>query len=201
MNPIIIEIIVSGFLSAIGFDLILSKINEWRAKRKSQKIKIKISDNQTIEINVEDTEDEIKKKLKLLRELTRPQVFLAYSSLDYEKIKPIIHQLEEANIKTWYFDKMKIGKSLKNTIEQNIKESSFIIAFLSNNIIKSKPAQREFELFKNYKKPIIPILIDENLTELPLELKDILYADYVKRKEVAIEKVIDTIKNTDANNI
>ena len=131
-----------------------------------------------------------------------PRVFLAHSSEDHAVVGRIAYDLTKRGIQVWFDEwELKVGDSLHDKIEQGILGSGYLAVFLSPDSVKSSWVRKELnasltiELEKR-RVFVLPALIEE--CEVPLFLKDKMYADFRKSYKQGLEKLLGRIIPSDA---
>lgn len=126
------------------------------------------------------------------------KLFLSHSSLDKSIVISIALDLNERGISTWLdsFDILP-GESIVSKINEGIKECNYMLLFLSNNSVKSKWVQKEWETFlwdeiSEDGVKIIPIKLDN--CEIPQILKTKKYIDFSTDYSAGLYELISTIK-------
>jgi hypothetical protein len=99
---------------------------------------------------------------KILRD-----VFLCHASQDKKQIiVPFTKLLEVRGISYWYDEaEIKIGDSISKKIEEGLKGSRFVLAFISHSFLKRKWPDRELRTaltssIREKNKKVLPVLID-----------------------------------------
>lgn len=91
---------------------------------------------------------------------------------------------------------MNVGDSITNKIQDAITDSSFLMVVLSKNSVESDWCKREIttglmlELEKK-RVLVLPVLIDD--CEIPLFLRDKLYADFRGNFVTGFEKIVESV--------
>ncbi|SFU39315.1 toll/interleukin-1 receptor domain-containing protein [Nitrosospira multiformis] len=115
--------------------------------------------------------------------LHAPKVFISYSHADKQSVLDLYQQLKDAGVKLW-LDQFELlpGALFQQEIERALHASDAVLVVLSRNSNESKWVSFEGSLFygQGNKKPIIPIVLDEEgkilANELPF-LNGRLYVD------------------------
>jgi HJR/Mrr/RecB family endonuclease len=129
------------------------------------------------------------------------KIFISYSYHDKSFVDWLVERLAKEDISVWYDkNEINVGDSLTKKIEKGIKSSSFIIIVLSKSGVKSKWVNYEFNTALVYSAQkqgvrILPVLIDD--TDIPPNLSSIRYADFTKNKDLALQELIQTIRQED----
>lgn len=116
-------------------------------------------------------------------------VFISYSRQDSDVVFDIIKRLKNAGVKIW-IDQQNIepGVNWDSEIERGIRDSSVILAFLSESSINSQNNRDEWARGMDNGKPIIPVVISANLSgTTPFQLSNL------KKLEINDDKLLDSI--------
>lgn len=72
-------------------------------------------------------------------------VFISHASEDKEEIaRPLAEALQRAGLKVWYDEfSLKLGDSLRRSIDQGLRDSTFELVILSPNFFAKEWTQRE----------------------------------------------------------
>ncbi|HLP55091.1 MAG TPA: toll/interleukin-1 receptor domain-containing protein [Fluviicola sp.] len=125
------------------------------------------------------------------------RIFLSHSSLDKQFVRQINHRLIENGLSTWLDEaEIKIGDSLLRKISEAIDDIDFVLAFISENSIKSRWVELELEIAMTQqldtgKVIVLPIFKDK--VELPPNLKYLIgrrYCDLSNKERFEQEFVI-----------
>jgi len=128
-----------------------------------------------------------------------PKVFLSHSSKDKPIVRRIASALESKGCIVWIDEaELKIGDSLIDKIAFAIDRVDFVLAVISSHSAKSQWVRKELSLAMTKEilgkhVIVLPVLVES--TELPLSLRDKLYADLRKKKlfSLAIERIYKAI--------
>lgn len=127
-----------------------------------------------------------------------PTLFLSHSSKDKFFVRKLAEKLKEQGVNVWIDEaEIKIGDSLLEKITEGVKNSDYLVIVLSHNSVESNWVQKELQMAMSREllgsKIILPILIEK--CEIPLFLKDKLYADFTDSKnfDKAFMKLLDAI--------
>ncbi len=128
-------------------------------------------------------------------------LFVSYSRDDAATVDPIVEQLEDRLRFDLWIDRYDLKPGTPESTEamdEALKRADGVLAFLSPTAKKSKWCTKETRRAQQFEKPIYPILLSGNVSDIiPLHLEDIQYTDMRKeanRKE-NLEHLIDTLKN------
>ncbi len=92
-------------------------------------------------------------------------IFISYAHRDTEKVLPIITWLESSGYEIWYDNGIDPGTEWDTTIAERVKNSTIMLAFISENYLKSDNCKDELNFARN--KQIDRILIYLENVELP----------------------------------
>lgn len=125
------------------------------------------------------------------------KIFISHSSKDKSFVRRLAEDLRNLGVPVWFDEwELKVGDSLNFKIEEGIKDSSWLAVVISSNSINSKWVQKELnaafskELQRN-NVFILPILMED--CEVPLFLKDKVFADFRKSYEKGFEALIKSL--------
>ena len=109
-------------------------------------------------------------------------VFLCHSSTDKWFVRMVNDDLCRLGAKTWLDEnEIRPGDSIVEKISDGIRESRFMVVFLSETSIKSRWAKREWQSFLSRQLTqgnvtVLPLLIED--CPIPPILADIKFADF-----------------------
>jgi len=123
-----------------------------------------------------------------------PQVFLAHSSEDHVKVGRLAYDLRRRGIPVWFDEwELKVGDSLHDKIEEGIRTSGYLTVVLSPHSVESAWVKKELNAALSLELEkrqvfVLPALIAE--CEIPLFLKDKMYADFRSTHEKGLEELL-----------
>lgn len=120
-------------------------------------------------------------------------IFISYSHADREFVDQLAERLVLAKHHIW-LDRweLSLGDSMTSRIEETLTESSAILVILSKSSVESQWCRRELtaglvrELEERH-TIVMPVVIED--CQIPLFLKDKLYADFRKSPDAAFELI------------
>jgi len=120
-------------------------------------------------------------------------IFISYSYNDKEFADKLIDSLKEKCFNV-IFDRsiIGVGDNIESVISDNITKSDLMIVILSNS---SKEKYRDLEIkyaIDNNKK-ILPVYTGAKKTKIPVELKDIKYADFSQSYDNGIKDLTNSM--------
>lgn len=113
-----------------------------------------------------------------------PSVFLSHSSKDKAFTRKLAERLAQANVQVWLDEaELNIGDSLLIRISTAIEATDFVAVVISHSSVQSTWVQSELKMamskeLADRKVVVLPIVIEP--CELPMFLRDKLYADFSK---------------------
>jgi hypothetical protein len=114
--------------------------------------------------------------------MDKPRLFISHSWKDKFFVNKLGEQLAARGVEVWVDSaELKVGDSLFLSISKAIADNDYFAIILSHNSVSSDWVQRELQLAMNLvlekkNRRILPILIER--CEIPLFLRDLLYADF-----------------------
>jgi TIR domain/HEAT repeats len=122
-------------------------------------------------------------------------LFISYSGKDAEFVEKLANDLVSCGVKVWW-DKwvMKVGDSLHRKIQDGITNSAWLGVVLSPNSVSSPWVEKELNsaLMKELEQKevfVLPILYKD--CQIPLLLKDKLYADFRSSYKLGLSALLD----------
>ncbi len=124
------------------------------------------------------------KNTRCQKENNEISVFLSYASSDYKRVSQYYRKLNDAGFNPWIDrEHLHPGQDWKYVIEKELQNATFVILFISNELLKKRGyIQDEIKqalLYKNSKMPddiyFIPARLEE--CDLPRELSNCHYVD------------------------
>jgi hypothetical protein len=118
--------------------------------------------------------------------MKKPRLFLSHSWKDKFFVNKLAEQLAARGVEVWVDSaELKVGDSLFQSVSKAIADNDHFAIILSHNSVSSNWVQRELQLAMNLvlekkNRRILPILIER--CEVPLFLRDLLYADFTDQR-------------------
>lgn len=132
-------------------------------------------------------------------------IFISHSSKDKEFVRRLKRDLEELGHEIWLDEgEIGTGDSISKEIEEGISKMDFLILVLTPDSISSKWVELEWraallrEIDEN-KKIILPIYLKS--CNVPLLLKERLYADFSKGYDTGLVKLMKNIHNPNSEDV
>lgn len=124
-------------------------------------------------------------------------LFISYSHADRDFVSRLVQELASRGTKVWLdLWEMKVGDSLSRKIQDGIAQAAWLAVVLSPDSVSSSWVQRELSaaLVKELEEDsvfVLPILYRE--CEIPLFLKDKMYADFTTSFESGLDALAATV--------
>jgi hypothetical protein len=94
--------------------------------------------------------------------LSRPEVFVSYSSKDKPKVLQIVSYLERCGVTVWIDrDRIYGGTNYGPEIVRGLKECKVLLLACSDASMASRNVKQEIQLAWKYEKPYLPVLLSE----------------------------------------
>jgi hypothetical protein len=104
------------------------------------------------------------------------KVFISYTRKDFETAQRFYHDLQKPGIKPWLDTRdIEPGSEWSKVIEQEISESEYFLALISNKSLRRRYVQYEWKLALEGNKPFIPIRLES--CTLPKKLSALEWVD------------------------
>ena len=124
-------------------------------------------------------------------------VFISYSHADKEKVDTIAANLVKHRANVWVDTwELNVGDSILNNVQEAIEKSGALLIMLSKSSVQSEWCKKELtaglmrELAES-KVITLPVLLED--CEIPLFLRDKMYADFRKDFNFGLQAVLDGI--------
>ena len=126
-------------------------------------------------------------------------VFISHASEDKESfVRPLVEELESKGYKVWYDEfTLKVGDSLRRSIDEGLKNSRYGIVVLSNSFIKKNWGQYELNGLLNKemqgKKVILPIwhkVTKEEVQDYSLAMAD---KKALNSTELSVDEIVNLL--------
>jgi hypothetical protein len=124
-------------------------------------------------------------------------VFISYNNKDNDFAEKLSLELVRHNIKVWKDSwRIGVGDSLIQTVQDGLEGARFFCVIFSKNSIESEWVKREITAallreIESRKVMLLPIVIDD--CELPLLIRDKLYADFRSNFEDGLKNILAVI--------
>ncbi len=119
-------------------------------------------------------------------------IFLSYSSVDKERIVPIVNRLQAEGWTVWWDRYIPHGQSFDDVIEVNLDASKCVVVLWSEKSVKSRWVRTEAGEADD-RNALFPAKIDD--VKIPLAFRRLQTADLTNFEENEFEKFIKSIHN------
>ena len=124
--------------------------------------------------------------------MTENNIFVSYSSRDVEFAKALAEELERLGSTVWIDQHgIDLGTNWDSSIDDALDTATTLLLLISKPAASSENVQDEVHIAKEYKKKIIPILIEQCV--LPMRWKRMQYADFIAAPSKAMERVLKAL--------
>jgi hypothetical protein len=122
------------------------------------------------------------------------KVFVSHNSKDKPFVRRLVTALEARDVQVWFDEQaLGVGDSIVKGISTGLKDADYLLVVLSTNSVKSAWVQTELNaamMEETSKKGIVvlPAVIDD--CEIPILLRDRIYADFRQSFEVGLNGLL-----------
>ena len=123
----------------------------------------------------------------------QPYIFISYSHRNSDLILPIVQRLQRDGYRVWFDDGIDPGSEWDENIAHRINNCSYLLAFLSEDYIKSQNCRDELSFARDKNKPRLLVYLDE--VKLPdgmsmrLNRLQAVYWSKYRTEEAAMQKI------------
>lgn len=127
-----------------------------------------------------------------------PQIFLSHSTKDKKAVRKLAQDLRNAGINVWVDEsEIRVGDSIAKEIQKGLRESDYVGIWLTQHAIESGWVEKEWQAklpdeASQRKTIVLPLLAGD--IELPVFLRDRLFADFRVDYQYGLDQLIRTIK-------
>lgn len=133
---------------------------------------------------------------KIFTQKKSEKIFILYSHKDKEFVDKLKSDLRRFRyIALIDSDVLKVGDKINEVIANAISKSDIILFVISNNSNKSDYVQKEYKKVLESEKMVLPLKIDKE-SEIPSDLKGILYSDFTSDYSKSLRDLIKGIEKT-----
>lgn len=98
-----------------------------------------------------------------------PYIFISYAHKDSDSVMRVLDVMQSRGYRFWYDDGIVPGSEWPEYIAAHLDKAAVVVAFISDNSVKSSNCRREITFALSRNKPFISVFLEE--TELPLGLE------------------------------
>ncbi len=133
-----------------------------------------------------------------------PFIFISYAHMDSAFVYPTLDYLYARGYRIWYDDGINSGEEWGQSVAQNLKRSTLVLAFISENMILSQNCRREVYFAVSNKIQILPIFIKDYIDmpeglAMQLELTQSIIRNKYTTDITFIDEIIATIERYNLN--
>jgi acyl-coenzyme A thioesterase PaaI-like protein len=127
-----------------------------------------------------------------------PRVFVSHSSADKDFVRVLVGELKDAGVDVWFDEQqLKPGDSIVAGVSAGLTDSDYLLIVLSENSVNSKWVTAELNAAMMHQlsdggTTVIPVVIDG--CEIPLLLRDKVYANFRVSFKDAFKRVLDVLQ-------
>jgi hypothetical protein len=125
---------------------------------------------------------------------SKSRVFVSHSSRDKPFVRKLVTELKKHGLNVWFDEiEIRVGDSIPTKISEGLKDTDYLIAVLSQASVSSRWVQQELNsVLMNQSSGergiVLPVLMED--CELPMLLKDRLYADFRHNFESGVRQLL-----------
>jgi len=121
------------------------------------------------------------------------RVFISYSTLDVKMVRKVDSLIKGIGAEVFFAERsIQPGQALSTEIRNAIRNTNLFILLWSKNAEASSWVPDEVGQANAHKKPILPVLLDQDAT-MPPTLRDLKYLDASDNAESALVKLRDSV--------
>lgn len=116
------------------------------------------------------------------------QIFVSYSSHNRPAVKALVADLASLGHETWFDQELSGGQVWWDTILSNLRDCDLFIFALTGHALKSGPCKLEYTYAYELGKPILPVLLSDDITIslLPVILQERQFVNYINQDKAAL---------------
>ena len=124
-------------------------------------------------------------------------VFISYSHADELMVNKLAAYLVKHNANVWVDTwELNVGDSILNKVQDAIQESSALLVVLSKSSVESEWCKKELSAglmreLDEKRVVVLPVLLED--CEIPIFLREKMYADFRKNFDVGLRQILDAI--------
>ena len=126
------------------------------------------------------------------------KVFVSYSSQNRAAVKALVADLASLDHDAWFDQELSGGQVWWDTILSQIRACDLFIFAVTGHSIRSGPCKLEYTYAYELNKPILPVLLSEDVTVtlLPVILQERQFVSYINQDKAALLALNNAIRNT-----
>ncbi len=126
------------------------------------------------------------------------KIFISYSSQNRAAVKALVADLISLEHDVWFDQELSGGQVWWDTILSQIRACDLCIFAVTGHAIRSGPCKLEYTYAYELNKPILPVLLSEDvtITLLPVILQERQFVNYINQDKAALLALNNAIRNT-----
>lgn len=126
------------------------------------------------------------------------KIFLSHTHRDKKMVRRLAKDLQAAGVAVWLDEwRVDVGESVPMRVQAGLTESPFVGVWLTKNSVESPWVEKEWqtalhEELSDRRVRVLPLLGED--CEIPLLLKDKVYADFTQSYEQGLSELLDALK-------
>lgn len=125
-----------------------------------------------------------------------PYVFISYAHKNSDTVLPLIHALQEQDVRIWFDEGIEAGTEWPEYIAERLENSYCVIAFLSEAFTESQNCRREINFTIDLKKEIMAVYLEEVVLSpgMRLQLSPVpaLHRKNYKTEQALVKALLET---------
>ena len=115
-------------------------------------------------------------------------IFVSYSSKNRPAVKALVADLASLGHEVWFDQELSGGQVWWDTILRNLRACDLFILALTGSSMKSGPCKLEYTYAYELGKPILPVLLGDDVTIslLPVILQERQFVNYINQDKAAL---------------
>lgn len=116
------------------------------------------------------------------------RIFVSYSSHNRPAVKALVADLASLGHEVWFDQELSGGQVWWDTILDNLRTCDLFILAMTGHSLKSGPCKLEYTYAYELGKPILPVLMSDDVTVslLPVILQERQYVNYINQDKAAL---------------
>ena len=98
-----------------------------------------------------------------------PYVFISYAHSDEDRVFEIVSELDKQGCRVWYDEGITPGSEWPEDVASHLNNAAMLMAFVSNNSMKSENCRREINFALSKNKPFLSVVLEQ--TDMPLGME------------------------------
>ena len=128
---------------------------------------------------------------------TEPYIFISYAHRDYERLVPILRELEKRGYRFWYDEGIDPGTEWPESIANHLENSSACLSFISPYSAESKNCRREINFALSRNIALLTVFLEETEISSGLEMQISTYQSIIAYKYPDLPSLMERIVSVD----